>query len=112
MKKLIIFILTLILFSLFTSQAFAASNETTVTTTIDYVYYDNNDHMYYAVTTEDNTPSQGRWMLEIESLCSLDTNTLDRLNKAYRGLHVVITYTGDITTDSDIEIVSTEFISQ
>jgi hypothetical protein len=110
MKKLILIILTLIIFSLFTSQTFACSNQSTVTTTIDYVYYDSNDQTYYAVTTEDT--SQGRWIVSLESLTVNDTNTLDNLNKAYKGKQILIKFIGDITTDEDIEIVSSELIQQ
>lgn len=108
MKKSIITILTLIIFSLFTSQAFACSNETTVTATIDYVYYDDNDHMYYAVTTEDAL--KGRWILDIESSQTKDTITLEKLNKAYSGKQTVIIYIGSLDDSDDIEIVSNSII--
>ncbi len=110
MKKLSLIILTLFMFFLFSSQVLACSNESTATATIDYVYYDSNDQTYYAVTTEDNTPSQGRWIVDIDSIKTNDTNTLDELNKAYRGLQILINYVGDINTDSEIEIVSSEII--
>jgi hypothetical protein len=107
MKKL--FTLSILILSLlFSSQAYA-SNQTTVHTTIDYVYYDSNDHMYYANTVHDN--DGGYWTINIEESAKLNSVELNKLNKQYKSKPIKIVYTGNLDTDSDIEILSSNIIN-
>jgi hypothetical protein len=105
MKKL--FLLTLILFSLFSSQAFACEQQTT---TIDYVYYDSQDHTYYMNTVSD--ASEGFWVLEIIKSDKEDKEVLKALNMAYKDKQIQILYSGNLNNSDEIEIVSSELISE
>ncbi|MEC0210215.1 hypothetical protein P4H70_14855 [Paenibacillus ehimensis] len=99
MKKLI---LILLLFFVFTSQAFANEKETKVTETIDYVYYDFVSSTYMANTVPDETG--GFWAVEIDN----EGESLEALNKHYKGKTIEIVYVGDLDLDHDIEIVSSQ----
>lgn len=57
--------LTLILFCLLVNPDYASITDNTMVTieTIDYVYYDTNDNMYYAITETDHNNEQ--WVIAI-----------------------------------------------
>ncbi|NQX67592.1 hypothetical protein HQN90_15830 [Paenibacillus alba] len=105
MKKSLIIIQTILALFLFSSQSLAAeSNQSTVQTKIDYVYYDANDHTYFIVTLGDSLES--RWVFNVQSSVAFDTHTLQQLNETYKGKQTTIIYTGDIQHEDEIEIIS------
>ncbi|MBU7316125.1 hypothetical protein [Paenibacillus oleatilyticus] len=102
MKKLILIVL---LFFVFAGQAFANEKETKVTETIDYVYYDIVSNTYMANMLTDE--SGGFWVIEIDNE---EGEPLETLNKRYKGKTIEIVFVGDLDTDDDIEIVSSQII--
>jgi lipopolysaccharide export system protein LptA len=111
MKKVILF-LSIVSFLLLTSHVYACTNETNeqaVTVTIDYVYYDADSHYYFANSFKD--VDGGFWVLDIKQSDSLNANELNKLNQEYKNKKVKIVYTGNLDTDTDIEIVSSEIVT-
>lgn len=102
MKKLI---LILLLFFVFTGPTFANEKEKKVTETIDYVYYDSASSTFMANTVPDETG--GFWTIQIDN----EGESLEVLNKHYKGKTIEIVYVGDLDLDDDIEIVSSQIIN-
>ncbi|ALS22275.1 hypothetical protein [Paenibacillus naphthalenovorans] len=107
MKKL--FLISLILFSFFSSQAFACKQISKTLETIDYVYYDTQSNTYYAITVSDTSGSF--WVLDIMQSDKEDQKVLKHLNDRFRGLNVIIEYTGNLNIIDYVDIVSFEFIN-
>lgn len=89
------------LFGLINGHAYAATNETRVTETIDYVYYDSLNDTYMIATVPDE--DGGKWDLTIDND---DNETVETLNKLYKGKKIEIVFVGDLNSDEEIEIVS------
>lgn len=100
MKKLI---LVIMLFFVFTGQTFANEKETKVIETIDYVYYDSVSGTYMANTIPDD--AEGFWTVVLDNE---ESESLEVLNKRYKGKTIEIVYVGDLDLDHDIEIVSSQ----
>ncbi|GMX64409.1 hypothetical protein Elgi_36780 [Paenibacillus elgii] len=102
MKKLILVIL---LFFVLTGQAFANEKETRVMEAIDYVYYDSVSSTFMANTVPDETG--GFWTIQIDNE---EGESLEILNKRYKGKTIEIIFVGNLDPDDDIEIVSSQII--
>lgn len=105
MKKIVL--LTLILLSMFTSQAFANESTTTIHTTIDKIYYDTDSHVYYANSVKDE--QEGFWTVCLLEGDRMVIETLERLTREYKGKPLSVVYVGDIDNDDEIEILSQVF---
>lgn len=102
MKKLILFVL---LFVAFTGQVFASEKESKVIETIDYVYYDSASSTYMANTVPDE--SLGFWTIELDNE---EGESLEALNKRYKGKQVEIMFIGNVGIDNEIDILSSKVI--
>ncbi|MCM3270873.1 hypothetical protein [Paenibacillus elgii] len=103
MKKIFLFVL---LFIAFTGQVFANEKETGVTETIDYIYYDLASGVYMADTVPDES-GEGFWSIEIDNE---EGESIEALNKRYKGKKVEIVFIGNVDTNNEIKIVSSEIL--
>ncbi|MCM3273063.1 hypothetical protein [Paenibacillus elgii] len=103
MKKLVLFVL---LFVAFAGQAFASEVQTKAIETIDYIYYDLASGVYMADTVLDES-GEGFWSIEIDNE---EGESLEALNERYKGKKVEIVFVGNLDTNNEIEIVSSQIL--